>query len=52
MYRNLDEIKKTELKAEFLKAHVHWRRHFDEDISNIFVKKSLGAWLIQNNKLS
>ena len=50
-FQRLDDAKKEELKAEFLKAYVHWKRQFDNDLSNIFVKKSLGAWLIENNKI-
>lgn len=50
-YQSLDEALRDELKAEFLRAHAHWRRQFDQDLSNIIVKKSLGAWLIKNNKI-
>jgi len=50
-YLGLSEERRLELKEEFLKAHAHWKRAFDEDLSNIVVKKSLGAWLLVNNKI-
>jgi len=50
-FHHLDGAEKEEIKIEFLKAHTHWKRIFDDDLSNIMVKKDLGAWLIAEGKV-